>query len=219
MNSSPLLIPPIAPVANAALEQRLRQVIDRKTKPLGALGRIEALALQLGLIQQDTVVRLDAPRMVVFAADHGLAAQGVSAYPQAVTAQMVDNMLAGGAAISVLARQHAIPLWIVDAGVANASFRLRIPKHNTLDANALCSIRFIDARLAPGTCDSSLIPAMSEDVCRQAIAKGREIAASLGGASLVTSTTTCSGSKATRTVVAAGPACLTTLVRDSWTTR
>ena len=117
-NFEPLRLPVIAPVASPLLETRLRHKIDHKTKPLGALGRLEALALQLGLIQQQEIVTLKDPQMVVFAADHGIAAEGVSAYPQAVTVQMVGNMLAGGAAINVLARQHSFALQVVDAGVA-----------------------------------------------------------------------------------------------------
>ena len=111
-------IPPIEPTLDVGLQARLQHRIDNKTKPLGALGRLESMALQLGLIQRAETIRLDQPQMVVFAADHGIAAEGVSAFPQAVTLQMVANMLAGGAAISVLARQHRFALNVVDAGVA-----------------------------------------------------------------------------------------------------
>jgi nicotinate-nucleotide--dimethylbenzimidazole phosphoribosyltransferase len=100
-----------------ALTQRLQHRLDQLTKPRGSLGRLEALALQVGLIQQADAPQLHAPQLVVFAADHGLTAQGVSAYPSEVTAQMVENFLAGGAAVSVLARQHGLALTVVDAGV------------------------------------------------------------------------------------------------------
>ena len=99
-------LPAIASTANPSLQASLRHQIDHKTKPLGALGQIETLALQLGLIQQSGRIELRQPQVVVFAADHGLADEGVSAYPQAVTVQMVLNMLQGGAAVNVLARQH-----------------------------------------------------------------------------------------------------------------
>ena len=115
----PFSLPPIKSTQDSSLGARLQHKIDHKTKPLGALGQLEVLALQLGLIQRSEIITFDSPQMVVFAADHGIAAEGVSAYPQSVTAQMVGNMLAGGAAINVLARQHGFALQVVDAGVAS----------------------------------------------------------------------------------------------------
>jgi nicotinate-nucleotide--dimethylbenzimidazole phosphoribosyltransferase len=137
----PLLLPAIEPTADPSLEARLRHKIDHKTKPLGALGRLESLALQLGLIQQSETITLREPQMVVFAADHGIAAEGVSAYPQAVTVQMVGNMLAGGAAINVFARQHGFALQVVDAGVAADLPRTR----------SCCSARSRTARATSAT--------------------------------------------------------------------
>jgi nicotinate-nucleotide--dimethylbenzimidazole phosphoribosyltransferase len=101
----------------ADLAGRISEVIDSKTKPRGALGRLEDLAARLCRIQQTTAPRLAHPTILVFAADHGLAGEGVSAYPRAVTAQMALNVLAGGAGINVFARQAGLSVTLVDAGV------------------------------------------------------------------------------------------------------
>ncbi|MFN6961578.1 MAG: nicotinate-nucleotide--dimethylbenzimidazole phosphoribosyltransferase [Rhodocyclaceae bacterium] len=105
--------------AGDALDAALKQVIDQKTKPLGALGRLEALALQIGRVQQSLTPRLTQPTIVVCAGDHGAAKAGISAYPQEVTWQMVENFIKGGAAINVFARANALELIIVDCGVAH----------------------------------------------------------------------------------------------------
>lgn len=117
-------IPHIAPTADAALSQSLADAINNKTKPLGSLGRLESLAAQLGMVQRSTTVRIVDPAILVFAADHGVVAEGVSAYPQEVTWQMVENFLADGAAINVFARQNGCALHVVDAGV-NHDFGVR----------------------------------------------------------------------------------------------
>lgn len=160
-------LPEIEPVHDTALHVKLQRRIDRKTKPQGALGRIESLALQLGLILRSEAPVLREPQMLVFAADHGLAARGVSAYPQAVTAQMVDNMLAGGAAVSVLARQHGLALTIVDAGVATAT---AAPQPGLL-------LR----KMGPGTRDALVEPAMTVEQCVGAVAAGRAVVRGLQG--------------------------------------
>lgn len=148
------------------LAKRLQHVIDHKTKPLGSLGRLEALAMQLGLILNTDQPRLQQPQMVVFAGDHGLAARGVSAYPSDVTWQMVENFLAGGAAVSVLSRQHGLALTVVDAGVAK-----------DIAPRAGLQIR----KMAYGTADASQGPAMTADQCLSAMAAGADLIKGLPG--------------------------------------
>jgi nicotinate-nucleotide--dimethylbenzimidazole phosphoribosyltransferase len=99
------------------ISAEIHRKIDSKTKPIGALGMLEKLALQISLIQQNTSPKLKNPYLVVFAADHGLAREWISKYPPEVTYQMVLNFVAGGAAINVFSRQHGFNLQVVDAGV------------------------------------------------------------------------------------------------------
>jgi len=164
------LVPTIPDISDAALAARLQAALDNKTKPLGALGRLEALALRIGSILGTDEPVLEAPQMLVCAADHGLAARGVSAYPSEVTWQMVENFLAGGAAVSVLARQHGLALTVVDCGVRR-DFQARPG--------------LVSRRIAAGTADASVGPAMSAGQCAQAIANGREVVRALPGNALL----------------------------------
>ena len=165
-DNSNFQLPAIESTADAALEARLRHKIDHKTKPLGALGQLETLALQLGLVQRTESPVLRSPQMVVFAADHGIAAEGVSAYPQAVTVQMVGNMLAGGAAINVFARQHGFALQVVDAGVA-----AELPSPPRLQAR----------KIALGTNNICHAAAMSRLEAQSALAAGMQVVQALPG--------------------------------------
>ena len=110
-------LPTLVNLYDQALHSVLQDAIDNKTKPPGSLGRLEALAVQIGEILGTDKPVLVHPQMVVFAADHGLTAQGISAFPADVSWQMVENFLDGGAAVSVLARQHGLALTVVDCGV------------------------------------------------------------------------------------------------------
>lgn len=127
------------------------------TKPPGSLGRLEVLGNRLAAIQQTVTPRVDAKRIYVVAADHGVTAEGVSAYPRAVTAQMVDNFLRGGAAINVLARHGGIEVKIVDAGV---------------DADLDDRVGLIHLKLMRGTANFSLGPAMTRVEAERCVVAG-----------------------------------------------
>jgi len=139
------------------LAAELKRRIDDKTKPRGSLGRLEDLALQLGLIQGTLAPDVSSAALYVFAADHGIAREGVSAYPQTVTAQMVRNFLQGGAAISVFAKLNGMRLRVVDAGVAQpceahpllVSRRIGAGTRSFLDAPAMTAAER-DAALRAG---------------------------------------------------------------------
>jgi nicotinate-nucleotide--dimethylbenzimidazole phosphoribosyltransferase len=146
-------IPPLDESARAAAARR----VDILTKPLGALGRLETLAVHVCAIQGTLQPKISEPVAIVFAGDHGVADRGVSAYPRAVTGQMVKNFLAGGAAISVLARLLGLELWIVDAGVDDDC-----GKHP----------RLISAKVRRGTRDFVAEPAMTAGECHAALTRG-----------------------------------------------
>jgi nicotinate-nucleotide--dimethylbenzimidazole phosphoribosyltransferase len=149
----------ITPVDEAIRTTAYRR-LDSLTKPQGSLGRLEQLAAQVCAIQRTLEIGIRQPTGIVFAADHGAAQSGVSAYPREVTAQMVANFLGGGAAISVLARLEDIQLWIVDAGVA---------------ADCVAHDRLIDAKIRRGTRNFIEEPAMTPAECSQALQHGRDV--------------------------------------------
>jgi nicotinate-nucleotide--dimethylbenzimidazole phosphoribosyltransferase len=155
---SSLALPVVEPL-DQTLRSTLQHLIDTKTKPPGSLGRLETLARQMGLIQRTTHPTVQRPAMIVFAGDHGIAQEGVSPYPQAVTAQMVANFLAGGAAINALSRVADITLEVVNAGIAT-------PLPNTEG--------LIDIPVAAGTRNFAHEPAMTRDQALAAMRAGAE---------------------------------------------
>jgi nicotinate-nucleotide--dimethylbenzimidazole phosphoribosyltransferase len=143
------------------LSHLVQAELGRKTMPSGALGALQLLARQLAIIQNTLKPTVKNLGLIVFAADHGLADEGVSAYPKSVTWQMVMNFLGGGAAISVLARGNQIHLQIVDAGV---------------DYEFPASTELVNAKVAAGTKSSLREAAMSTAQFKQAWQSGEQIA-------------------------------------------
>lgn len=166
----PLNIPAIDDITQPELAARLQQLLDNKTKPVGSLGQIERLAQRIGLVLGSETPTLTHPQLVVFAGDHGLAARGISAYPSDVTWQMVENFLSGGAAVSVLARQHGLGLTVVDCGV----------RHDFVPRAGL-----LIAKVAHGTADALEGPSMTPEQRDQALANGAALVRSLKGNALL----------------------------------
>ena len=144
------------------LAQKIQSAIDGKTKPPGSLGRIEALAAQIAHLQGSERPDLTGCSLTIFAADHGIAADGVSAYPQIVTRQMVLNFLSGGAAATVFAATLGAQVQVVDAGIAG----------EPLDAPGL-----MQHRIAAGTASFLRGPAMSAEERDRALSTGRDLGA------------------------------------------
>jgi len=150
---------PIPPVSQG-LKDQLQKKIDTKTKPLGALGMLEEMALKIGLIQNTLTPQLHHPHIVVFAADHGIVEEKVSAYPQDVTYQMVLNFIHEGAAINVFCKQNRLAIKVVDAGV-NYDFP--------------SGINLIHAKIAKGTKNFLREKAMSFEQCQAALSQGAQV--------------------------------------------
>ena len=153
-----------------AVDERMRAAaraeLDRKTKPRGSLGRLEDLAARIAAIRGTVSLEPLRAAIVVAAADHGVAAEGVSAYPQEVTRQMLANFAGGGAAISVLARATGAQLVVVDAGVVKPYVHPGIR----------------DFRLGSGTANAAAGAAMTREQAAEAIRHGEELARELTSA-------------------------------------
>lgn len=140
-------------------EAQARQRQSQLTKPLGSLGRLEQLAITLSSHQGSQTPSLGQPKISVFAADHGIASQGVSAFPQAVTREMVKNFSGGGAAINALANHNNCELEVINLGTVES-------------LDELPNVR--NEIIAPGTADFSTAPAMSEEQCLAALSIGKQ---------------------------------------------
>jgi nicotinate-nucleotide--dimethylbenzimidazole phosphoribosyltransferase len=143
-------------------DAEIQAFIDNKTKPQGALGRIEGLAAQLARFTNTLTPRIETCELVIFAGDHGIAREGVSAFPQEVTRQMVLNFLSGGAAANAFARSLSVPVHVVDAGVAGP---------------AMTAAGLRNHRVAAGTASSLNGPAMSDQHLQTALSAGADVVA------------------------------------------
>ncbi len=146
--------------ANEPFSRRVWHCIDGKTKPPGSLGKLEGLAAQIAEAQGVLRPAMDRAALLICIADHGIAAAGVSAYPQAVTAQMAHNFLAGGAAATAFARTLGVAVTLVDAG-------MREPLEHP---------RLLDRRIGAGTENFAERPAMTAEQCELALRHGRDLA-------------------------------------------
>jgi len=167
----PFVAPSIAPV-DETLRPRLRALLDGKAKPLGSLGRIEELAIQIGLIQGRLDPKADRAQLLVFAGDHGLNEEGVSAYPSGVTAAMVGVFLSGKASVNAFARAAGVEVQVIDAGVA-----ADLPPHRDL----------ISAKVRAGSRNAAREAALTWDETAKALSLGVELAeaAAKDGADIV----------------------------------
>jgi nicotinate-nucleotide--dimethylbenzimidazole phosphoribosyltransferase len=156
----------ISPTSNPALEQALRDKLRRRSETSGELGELEPLAIRLGLIQNTLKPRFRAPQIAVFAADHGLAVEGIGAPHRYSTAKLVDSLLAAQLPVAVFARIQGLELSVVDCGVAEA-----VAPH----------ARLLARKIAHGTRNARVTSAMSLDQAHAAIRAGMEIGDALPG--------------------------------------
>lgn len=178
---------PISPLNTKSLAF-IQAKIDNKTKPLGALGALESLALQLALITAQRVqknsgltlsedksssqINISNPAMIVFAGDHGINENSVSIAPSAVTKQMVLNFLQGGAAINCFCQSNDIALTVVDCGILQAISQDEVPQ---IRNNTMKPVNFVEHRLGAGTNDFSAKAAMSITQVEQGFGYARQL--------------------------------------------
>jgi len=160
----------ISPTGNAELEVALREKLLLRSQTTGELGELEPLAVRLGLIQNTLKPRFNAPQVVVFAADHGIAVDGIGVGERHSTAQVVHSLLTSQMPLSVFARIQGLELSVVDAGIAET-----LPRH----------ARLLSRKIAHGTRNSRVTAAMSLEQAQAAIRAGMEIGDSLPGNAVV----------------------------------
>ena len=160
----------ISPTSNPLLEQALRKKLARRAETTGSLGELEALAVRLGLIQNTLKPRFRTPQIAIFAADHGLAVEGLTSPGQRSTATLANQLLTSQLPVSVFAGIQGLQLSVVDCGVAES-----VHPH----------ARLLARKIAHGTRNARVSPAMSLDQAHAAIRAGMEIADSLAGNAIV----------------------------------
>lgn len=158
----------ISPTANPLLEQALRQKLERRSAIIGGLGELEALAVRLGLVQNTLEPRFEAPQIVIFASDHGLAVEGLGGHES--TALLAHRLLGSQLPVAVFARIQGLELSVVDCGIAEA-----VAPH----------ARLLARKIAHGTRNARATAAMSLDQAHSAIRAGMEIADALPGNAVV----------------------------------
>lgn len=156
---------------NKQHEGEIQYIIDQKTKPVGSLGQLEDVALQLALIQSSkaqelvSTIEINTPTAIIFAGDHGISIEGVSIAPSDVTRQMVQNFLAGGAAINCFCESNNIDFKVVDAGIITP-----------LTANEIAgNDNFINMRLGAGTKNITVESAMSLEQVNLGLSYGKQV--------------------------------------------
>ena len=162
-----LRLTPAIPQFDVALARRLRDLVNAKAKPPGSLGRLEALAIQIGLIQGTTTPRIGPVTLLIFAGDHGLVDEGVSAYSRDVTAAMVRTILAGRSGASALALATDVAVRVIDAGVA-----ADLTRHPGL----------VDAKVRRASRNAAREPALTAEEVATALERGARVATEAIGA-------------------------------------
>jgi len=162
----PFQRPVISPIANVPLEQALLRKLQRRSEATGSMGELEPLAVQLGLIQNSLKPTFDAPQIVVFAGDHGLAVDGIGSDLGRSTGELVRTLLTLQMPLAAFAKLQGLQLSVVDSGIAEP-----VPPHG----------RLLSRKIAHGTRNARAGPAMSQEQVGSAVRAGMEIARSLPG--------------------------------------